>query len=77
VPDLKFSDQVLIAAPAIGLRLGHCGILAVDFDPPSDDPTAGERQFLTVTGHPSSDLPPSWRWSSGKPGRWLEEVDTL
>lgn len=70
VPDLRFSDQALMAAPAIGLRLGHCGILAVDFDPPSDDPTAGERQFLEVTGHPSSDLPPSWCWSSGKPGRW-------
>ncbi len=68
-PTLRFSDQTLLNAPAIGLRLGHSGILAVDLDPPDDDTDAGERRFQEVTGHPSSDLPPSWCWSSGRPGR--------
>lgn len=69
-PTLRFSDHQLLAAAAIGLRLGHCGILAVDFDPPDDNPEAGAARFLEVTGRPATDLPPSWRWSSGRPGRW-------
>ncbi|MEN9767006.1 MAG: hypothetical protein RLZZ32_966 [Cyanobacteriota bacterium] len=68
-PALRFSDHQLLTAPAIGLRLGHSGILAVDLDPPDDDPDAGERRFQEVTGHPITDLPPSWCWSSGRPGR--------
>ncbi|MFM7549240.1 MAG: bifunctional DNA primase/polymerase [Cyanobacteriota bacterium] len=40
-PALRFSDQALLSAPAIGLRMGHSGILAVDLDPPDDDPGAG------------------------------------
>ena len=68
-PGLRFSDQALISAPAIGLRLGHSGILAVDLDPPDDNPDAAILKFEQVTGHPVSDLPPSWSWSSGRPGR--------
>jgi hypothetical protein len=69
VPSLRFSDHQLLRAAAIGLRLGHSGILATDLDPPDDNPDAGEFRFREVTGHPTADLPPSWCWSSGRPGR--------
>ena len=69
VPSLRFSDHQLLNAPAIGLRLGHSGILAVDLDPPDDYPEAGEIRFQQITGHPITDLPPSWCWSSGRAGR--------
>lgn len=68
-PARVYSNRQLEQGPAIGLRLGISGLLAVDLDPPADDPDAGERSFEQLTGHPSSDLPPSWSWSSGKPGR--------
>jgi hypothetical protein len=68
-PRITFSDRQLLHAAAIGLRLGYCGILAVDFDPPAEDPAAGDRQFKEITGHDASELPATWAWSSGKPGR--------
>ncbi|MFN7632455.1 MAG: bifunctional DNA primase/polymerase [Cyanobacteriota bacterium] len=68
-PALRFSDQALISASAIGLRLGHSGIIAVDLDPPDDNSDAALLKLEQVTGHPVSDLPPSWSWSSGRPGR--------
>ena len=68
-PTLRFSDHQLLRAAAIGLRLGHSGILAVDLDPPDDNPEAGEARFQQITGHPTADLPPSWCWTSGRPGR--------
>jgi len=68
-PERVYSTRQLEQAPAIGLRLGISGLLAVDFDPPADDPEAGERTFQHLTGRPSSDMPASWCWSSGRPGR--------
>jgi hypothetical protein len=68
-PTLRFSDHQLLKAAAIGLRLGHSGILAVDLDPPDDNPGAGEIRFQELTGHSTSDLPRTWCWTSGRPGR--------
>jgi len=68
-PERIYSTRELEHAPAIGLRLGLSGLLAVDLDPPADDPDAGERTFQHLTGRPSADLPASWGWTSGKPGR--------
>lgn len=56
VPTLRFSDHQLLTAAAIGLRLGHSGILAADLDPPDDNPEAGEIRFQQITGHPITDL---------------------
>lgn len=50
---------------AIGLVLGPIsGVMAVDFD--GDD---AEATFLSIYGRPSSDLPASVSWSSGRPNR--------
>jgi len=68
-PELICTTEQLNRAPAVGLRLGLSNLLAIDLDPPADDPTAGERSFERLTGRPSADLPSSWCWSSGKPGR--------
>ncbi len=68
-PGRIFSTEQLAAAPAIGMRLGHSGLVAVDFDPPADDPAAGDRGFHALTGRTAADLARSWTWSSGKPGR--------
>lgn len=68
-PQYVYSTRQLEQAPAIGLRFGISGLVAVDFDPPGDDPDAGERTFQHLTGRPSSDMPASWCWSSGRPGR--------
>jgi hypothetical protein len=68
-PERVYSTRQLEQAPAIGLRLGLTGLVAIDFDSPAADPDSGERSLQSLTGRPSSDLPPSWSWSSGKPGR--------
>ena len=67
-PERLYSDQELIKAPAIGLRLGY-PILAVDFDPKPDNLSQAERTFEQRTGHSSAKLPISWTVTSGKPGR--------
>jgi hypothetical protein len=67
-PDRLYSDQALIKAPAIGLRLGF-PILAVDFDPKLDNIGQAERTFEQRTGNSSAKLPISWTVTSGKPGR--------
>ena len=58
----------MLAAPAIGLRLGY-PVLAVDFDPKPADLGQAERTFLDLTGRGSAQLPLSWTVTSGKPGR--------
>jgi len=68
-PHRQFTIHQLTNAPAIGLRLGHSGVIAADFDPPADDPAAGDRTFQKITGRSSAELPPSWSWTSGRPGR--------
>lgn len=67
-PDRHFSDQELIKAPAIGLRLGY-PVVAVDFDPKPDNLSQAERTFEQRTGRSSAELPISWTVTSGKPGR--------
>lgn len=61
-----FSPEALAAAPAVGLRLGELsdGTMTLDFDGPGAEPT-----FQRVFGRPSSDLPLSICWTSGKPHR--------
>ncbi len=68
-PERRWTPQQLQHAPAIGLRLGISGLLALDCDSPADDPAAAERTFQALTGRPSADLPETWCWTSGKPGR--------
>ena len=67
-PDRHYSDQELLKAPAIGLRLGY-PVLAVDFDPKPDNIGQAERTFEQRTGHSPAMLPISWTVTSGKPGR--------
>jgi hypothetical protein len=67
-PDQYYSDEILLAAPAIGLRLGYPE-LAVDFDPKPADLGQAERTFQKLTGYSSAQLPLSWTVTSGKPGR--------
>jgi hypothetical protein len=68
LPDRFYSDAQLLAAAAVGLRLGH-PILAVDFDPKPDNLSQTERTFEGLTEHGSHELPISWTVTSGKPGR--------
>ena len=51
---------------AVGLILGErsLGVGAIDFDGPGS-----EEEFLRLFGRPSSDLPSSIAWTSGKPDR--------
>ena len=67
-PDRHYSDQELVKAPAIGLRLGY-PVLAIDFDPKPDSLSQAERTFEQRTGRSSAELPISWTVTSGKPGR--------
>ncbi|MEB3360794.1 MAG: bifunctional DNA primase/polymerase [Synechococcaceae cyanobacterium] len=67
-PEQRHCDGILMAAPAIGLRLGY-PVLAVDFDPKLADLGQAERTFQQLTGYSSAQLPLSWTVTSGKPGR--------
>ena len=67
-PDRRYSDSELLAAPAVGLRLGY-PILAVDFDPKPENLSQAERTFESLTHQNSARLPRSWSVTSGKPGR--------
>ena len=61
------SDELQEVMPlAVGVLLGPIsgGLLAVDFDGPGS-----EERFQHIFGRPSSELPPSLSWSSGKPER--------
>ena len=62
----SIEDIQELMPPAVGVLLGPIsgGLLAVDFDGPGS-----EQQFQSVYGRPSSDLPPSLSWTSGKPER--------
>ena len=60
-------DQIQELSPkAVGVMTGPVsgGLLAVDFDGPGS-----EEKFQKIFNRPSSDLPPSLSWSSGKPER--------
>ncbi len=61
-----FPEEVLQSALALGLRLGPIsgGTLALDFDG-----AEAEATFQKLYGRPSSDLPPSISWTSGRPDR--------
>lgn len=67
-PNRLYGENLLLPAPAIGLRLGY-PVLAVDFDPKPDNLSQAELTFQQLTNHPSADLPKSWTIASGKPGR--------
>jgi len=67
-PEQQHCDGILLAAPAIGLRLGY-PVLAVDFDPKPADLGQAERTFQQLTGYSSAQLSQSWTVTSGKPGR--------
>jgi hypothetical protein len=61
------SDELQEVMPlAVGVLTGPVsgGLLAVDFDGPGS-----EERFQHIFGRPSSELPPSLSWSSGKPER--------
>ena len=65
-PGFTIDEIQELKPPAVGVLLGPTsfGLLAVDFDGPGS-----EQQFQSVYGRPSSDLPPSLSWTSGKPER--------
>ena len=68
-PPGTYGAAILGHAPAVGLRLGPIsgGTLALDFDGPDSEPL-----FEATYGRPSSELPPTVAWTSGKDGRRQE-----
>ena len=65
-PPGTYGAAILGRAPAVGLRLGPIsgGTFALDFDGPDS-----ESLFEAAYGRPSSELPPTIAWTSGKDGR--------
>jgi hypothetical protein len=66
-----FSREELKGARAVGLRLGppSGGTMTTDFDSADGDPEGAERLFQECFGRPSSELPKTIGFASGRPGR--------